>query len=318
MYAGAVVLEIVEAVIPGGARAGLWPGIVAAAIAPLLFAAGPRLPIRVLAAAGPLGVVLIAAALATTHGYSDGAVLYMWPVLWAAAFFGRLGAGLVVVWIGMAHAVALIAMPAGQANIDRWVDVVASTAVVAVVVRVLVERNERLLARLEAEARIDPLTGVLNRRGMQERLDVELARAARDRTPIAVAAFDIDHFKHVNDEHGHEVGDRVLALLGATLAHEARGADVVARVGGEEFTVVLPGAEAREALTFAERVRRAFADPAGAERLSRGVPEGLVVTVSAGIAAAGPVIDEHALFEAADHALYAAKRSGRDRAVVEA
>ncbi len=88
-------------------------------------------------------------------------------------------------------------------------------------------------------------------------MEAEIARAARESVPLGAVAFDLDRFKQVNDEHGHEIGDRVLVWLGALLREEARGVDVAARVGGEEFLVLLPGADEEAASVFAERVRMA-------------------------------------------------------------
>ena len=102
---------------------------------------------------------------------------------------------------------------------------------------------------------MDQLTGVLNRRGFGERMDVELDRARRDATSLGVVSFDIDHFKQVNDEFGHEIGDRVLAHLGSVLAAETRATDVVGRMGGEEFVVLLPGCPGQDTQAFAQRAR---------------------------------------------------------------
>jgi diguanylate cyclase (GGDEF)-like protein len=131
-----------------------------------------------------------------------------------------------------------------------------------------------------------------------------LAHARRGGHSIAVASFDIDYFKRVNDEWGHETGDRVLAALGALLTSHARDVDVVARVGGEEFVVLLPGTGVADAAAFTERIRRALATS-----VNTGLP---TVRVSAGVAA--EVAPEHveALLQRADSALYAAKRGGRN------
>jgi diguanylate cyclase (GGDEF)-like protein len=192
--------------------------------------------------------------------------------------------------------------------LDRWIDLVVSVGIVAVVVQVLSERNARLVTRLAEEARVDKLTGVLNRRGFEERGAVEVERARREGYSVGVASFDIDYFKRVNDEWGHEAGDRVLESLGAVFRTESRAVDVVGRLGGEEFVALVPRSDAERTLAYAERIRAAFATSVDAE-LSN-------VTVSAGVfAAVGPMgADE--LLQAADSALYAAKRGGRDRAVL--
>ncbi|GJG85690.1 hypothetical protein tb265_08710 [Gemmatimonadetes bacterium T265] len=159
----------------------------------------------------------------------------------------------------------------------------------------------------------DPLSGCVNRRGFEQQLARELARAERAGAPLALLAVDVDHFKRVNDEFGHLAGDAVLREVGAVLRAGARAGDVVARVGGEEFLVVLPDTDAAGAAALAERVVAA-----AREHVYPGLPAGRRVTVSAGTAAVGRVTDlgiAEELKARADHALYAAKRGGRDRAV---
>jgi diguanylate cyclase (GGDEF)-like protein len=294
------VVGAIETAIPGGPTFSVVPGMFALAMIPLIAFVGPRVPRAALFGLGPLGAMLIALAVATTQGHSDAAILYCWPVLWVAYFFSTRATAAVVAWVAASHAVALLSMSAGTANVDRWVDVMTSIAIAAVVVRALAARNERLVEQLTAEARIDPLTELLNRRGLAERFDHEIARAARAGTSLAVVAIDIDHFKRINDTHGHDAGDRALAWVANRLAEQTRGADITARTGGEEFLVVLPGAGVESAHEFAERLRQGIADHAPFQ-----------LTVSVGVAAAiapsGPV-----LAEAADQALYAAKRAGRN------
>jgi predicted signal transduction protein with EAL and GGDEF domain len=142
-------------------------------------------------------VALIAYALATTPGAGDGAVLYTMPVLWTTFFYGRRGAVAILGCVAVGHAVALAALPASSVYPGRWVDVMVSVSATAVVVLALEGRNRLLLGHLAAEARTDPLTGLLNRRGLEERAEVELARAHRDGTPLALASFDLDHFKRI-------------------------------------------------------------------------------------------------------------------------
>ena len=176
------------------------------------------------------------------------------------------------------------------------------------VVLTLVRHNDEMLESLQSEARTDALTGLLNRRGFDERAALELARARREDACIALAAFDLDHFKRINDEWGHEVGDRVLIWTAEILASEARDIDVVARFGGEEFVVLLPGADTEEAQGFAERVRHRLAVD--------GEPGLPAARASAGIRSARAPGSVDELLQGADSALYAAKRAGRDRAVV--
>jgi diguanylate cyclase (GGDEF)-like protein len=308
IFAGAGILSLVESAIPGGPHIDLLPAIAAIAFAAVVALFGERAPVPLLAALGPVGAALIADALATTHGPTDGAILYIWPVLWEAYFFGRRGAIGIVAWVGVVHGLALLSLPAGVGYFDRWLDVIVSITVVATVVELLAMRNRRLLERLAREAGVDNLTGLLNRRGFGERAEVELARARRELTPLGLVSFDLDHFKVVNDEWGHDVGDRVLVATARAFESQVREVDILARMGGEEFVVLLPGGEIAEARALAERVRESL--------LVARHPEMPQVTVSAGVAAARAPGELEQLLKAADRALYAAKDSGRNRTVV--
>jgi diguanylate cyclase (GGDEF)-like protein len=214
----------------------------------------------------------------------------------------------IVVSIGIAHAIVLLLLPGASSYPGRWVDVMISVSVVAAVVLTLVDRNDRLLAQLADEARADALTGLLNRRGFDERASLEVARARRQGDSIAIATFDIDHFKRVNDQWGHEIGDRVLAWTGRLLAVWSRDIDVVARFGGEEFVVLLPASDSADAASFAERVRTALAT-ADSHQLPR-------IRVSAGVDSTIAPKSIDALLQGSDSALYDAKRAGRDRTMI--
>ena len=167
-------------------------------------------------------------------------------------------------------------------------------------------RASALQAEVERLADTDGLTGLANRRVFQLALSRELALAGRRGEPCTLILLDVDHFKAVNDTHGHQAGDEVLRRVGMAMAETARGTDVAARYGGEEFAVILPGCSTAEAGAVADRFRAAIAANAGP------VP----VTVSAGVATyPRDAEDETSLIAAADQALYRAKRTGRDRAV---
>ena len=189
----------------------------------------------------------------------------------------------------------------------------ALLALIALMGTMIARNHERSLAnsreladRLAELADVDGLTGCLNHRSFRERLDAEVARTTRARGRVALLHVDLDHFKAVNDSFGHPVGDEVLANVGAVLAGMARRSDVVARIGGEEFAMLLPDTVLDDAVAVAERVR----DRIGA--LQRPVH----VTASVGVSALPEVADTEAqLVSTADRALYAAKRSGRDRVV---
>ena len=126
-------------------------------------------------------------------------------------------------------------------------------------------RRSLMHQQLAAAARTDPKTGLLNATGWQREADAEVARALRTGTPLALLLVDVDHFKRVNDNHGHLIGDEVLRALTAELRRQVRESDVVGRFGGEEFTVLLPGTDDAGAYGIAERLRAS----ALAERVRR-------------------------------------------------
>jgi diguanylate cyclase (GGDEF)-like protein len=167
-------------------------------------------------------------------------------------------------------------------------------------------RNAALLSEVEHLATRDGLTGLSNRRLFEETLQREVARSHRRKAPLALVVLDVDHFKDVNDTVGHQAGDEVLREVAQAMVGHTKASDLPARYGGDEFVVLLPDCTAADALVVAERLRAAVAHEVSA------VP----VTVSAGVGAmpdnAG---DGERLVAAADAALYAAKREGRDRSV---
>lgn len=167
----------------------------------------------------------------------------------------------------------------------------------------------RVKAAAEFNAAFDALTGLSNRRTVDAALEGAVARARRTQAPLTVIALDLDHFKLVNDRHGHAAGDALLAATGATLRANLRDGDVPARVGGEEFLILMPDTDETSAQLVAERIRAAVA---GLE-----IPEVRTpVTASLGIAHLDPFeLDGRQLLLRADRALYAAKGSGRNQVV---
>ncbi|GGE94131.1 diguanylate cyclase [Pseudoalteromonas gelatinilytica] len=160
---------------------------------------------------------------------------------------------------------------------------------------------------LRQEAQTDPLTCLHNRRS----LDMQINHLIAQRCPFAVLAIDIDHFKRVNDEFGHDIGDVVLQSLAKILLDVTRDSDVVARTGGEEFIVIMPRVEAKRAYQLAERLRmrvsESYIDPVGCINVSIGISGWPIEQLN---------IDE--VFKLADQALYQAKKTGRNRSVVDA
>ena len=171
----------------------------------------------------------------------------------------------------------------------------------------LLEKN----AQLEALSVTDPLTGLANRRQLMTRLTEEVDRARRYKTPLSVVMVDIDHFKQVNDAHGHAMGDEVLRNIGAMLKAKVRSTDLAARYGGEELTLVLPHTDLPAAIQVAENLRQGIAD------LEHRLDDiTLTKTASMGIATRegqneAPSAED--LLKVADEALYRAKQKGRNR-----
>ncbi len=175
----------------------------------------------------------------------------------------------------------------------------------------LADELEGANARLKTLATIDPLTQLSNRRVLAERLNYEFARAVRYRSQVACLMLDVDHFKKVNDVHGHQMGDKVLVEVGAGIAATIRGTDLGGRYGGEEFMVIAPETPQGHALILGERLRQTIV-----QRIARtpGLPP---VTLSIGVATSElklQSVDE--LVHRADQALYKAKEAGRDRVVL--
>ncbi|GAB6041956.1 GGDEF domain-containing protein [Endothiovibrio diazotrophicus] len=179
-------------------------------------------------------------------------------------------------------------------------------------IRHIVDSQQQLQQELTGIAFRDPLTGLYTRRMLMDFLDRQVKAARRHDHPLSVVLADIDHFKLVNDTFGHDAGDRVLRELGELLSKMVRSSDLEARLGGEEFAVILPFTDRSEAAMFAERVR---------EKVTTALhrPDGQPLTLSLGVAtrAPGENVDAPTLLSRADEALYRAKAGGRDRVELE-
>jgi len=176
------------------------------------------------------------------------------------------------------------------------------------------QRIEHLKSELELVNKLvreDQLTGALNRRGLDDALEREIARAERAAAPLCVALLDIDNFKRINDSFGHQVGDIVLVHLVAIIKETIRTNDQIGRYGGEEFLLLLPDSRLEEAVAVMARLQREFARKPivwGNQKL--------LVTFSAGVAARDPGENHGALVSRADKALYEAKHAGKDRVII--
>jgi diguanylate cyclase (GGDEF)-like protein len=181
-----------------------------------------------------------------------------------------------------------------------------------VVVFAMLSSVRRMATVARHHADHDALTGLANRRRAFEELDRRVERAHHHHEPVSVVSLDLDHFKSINDRYGHETGDVVLQAVAAALTRTSRASDLVARMGGEEFLVLLPGTGQDGALVVADHLRQAVASLA-LPQLDHGI------TASLGTATlSGSDADTFDLLRRADEALYAAKEAGRDRTVVAA
>jgi diguanylate cyclase (GGDEF)-like protein len=251
-------------------------------------------------------MLLFAAAIPLTGGATSASIpLVIIPAAVAPMRFR----GIVVVALVAMTAVALIGVSLG---FDAGA-VVADPRLIITTLALLVCVTMANWALVEAEmaqrdaAVLDPLTGLLNRKALDLRI-LELEQQARlTGASVALVACDLDHFKRVNDTHGHDRGDAVLRSFAYQMRKALRSFELIYRLGGEEFLFVLPGARLEEAEAIAERLRKS---------VEEGEPGGLEVTASFGVsAAAGEDFVYSELFKAADEALYEAKDAGRNRVV---
>ena len=288
-------------------------GLVAAGaflIAAFLILAYDRLPLSFLRAAPGIATLLVALTIYFAGPQASAAyATYMaWVVIAAALFLDtRLILAHGAVCVG-AYAFVLSQLERSDGLDELRVTMVAGTViVVALVMGGIATQLRQVLRRLEDAARTDSLTGLFNRRALEDAFDIELARAARGELGLGVVMLDLDGFKRFNDEHGHQAGDVALKRLSHVLVAGTRAIDHVGRIGGEEFAVLAPESGTAGTLAMAERLRRAveveFSGTGG-------------LTVSCGVASyPDDGADRHALVGAADRALYAAKAAGRNRAM---
>ncbi len=303
---------------PGSERAGSFAlGLTGLAVGAAILAARRRLPAWALPLLLALGTVEVSLGI-YFWGVSptDDAMFYVWIALYAACFFGRRMAAVQLGLIGLAYAVVLIVQGAGQEASTRWAVTMVTLAVAGTVISLLVRQlrhamtrmeavaadRERLMAQLHAAALTDELTGLPNRRAWEAEFTRELSRGRRSGgAEVAVAVLDLDSFKAYNDRRGHRAGDELLKACAAAWSDQLRGADLLARFGGDEFAILLPDCGADDALGLIERLRAATPGQN---------------TVSAGIAVWNGLETCDELIDRADAALYEAKAQGRDRAAL--
>ena len=254
---------------PGTDVAGLLAIDAAALLVGLfLLLRGPRVTDTEISAALLIGTVMVSLAIHFTSGRSGVySLFYVWIAIESVYFLSRRAA--LVQLVGVAAAFGLVLLserpPAAE---EQWLMTVGTVALAGVLVGALKANVERLIGRLASAAHTDPLTGLSNRRAFQEALELELDRARRGGRPVSLLIADLDHFKRVNDRLGHPGGDQVLKRFAGQMTRLTRNVDLPARLGGEEFALVLPEAAKHDALLVGERLRRAvkaaFVDTTGA------------------------------------------------------
>lgn len=269
----------------------------------ILLFLGRRLPERVIKLLA-ISCTTAAVSLMVSQILPMGAALmfYCWPAVTAGYFCTRreLAGNLLLIAVG--SAIALKVSQSGEITGSTWMATVGISTIVALTVGHLAEQVTQL-------ATTDELSGLLNRRAFGPILERSMERAGTAGVPVSIVAFDLDHFKRINDRFGHAAGDEAIRRFGALISAELRGDDAAARTGGEEFTALLYGKDEADATRWAEGVAALLIADTLDERVMLSTSAG--VATSAGRATHTP----EDLLQAADRALYAAKEGGRRRVV---
>jgi diguanylate cyclase (GGDEF)-like protein len=255
------------------------------------------------------GILLVSVLMAVARPIEATPFFYLWPMVYSAYFCSRreVGFDLGVMWLTLG--IALFGFSHDPMKPGMFVGVGISVTLTTLVVKLLAEHVSSVIGQLVEAADTDYLTGLLNRRAFDLEFRDQCARARRSGLPLALAMFDLDHFKQINDRYGHAEGDRVLCDFAALLERELRAGDTLARVGGEEFAVVLFGVDLNDGVAFAARI--------GRELQHMGEQRGATLSTSAGVATLSTESpDPAALLLVADRALYTAKQAGRRRVAI--
>jgi diguanylate cyclase (GGDEF)-like protein len=281
--------------------------VASAAVAGVLALLGQRMPAWVVLTVPALGTALVSIGLfcnGERHGAPPGGdeMYYLWVSLWAAYHLGRRALAVHVALILAAYALTLHAIDPGSSATSRWITLSGLVVGTAIVVSLLARRAQHLIAELRVTAATDPLTGLANRRALESAVDRASAEHRRTGVPFAILVLDVDRFKQLNDRLGHAAGDRALVAIADLIRTNLRAQDLAARIGGDEFAILLPGSGANAATVLGHRLTGAVDELAAGSQL----PIGL----SVGGAAAGPDGDTlDLLLRTADARLYDAKRA---------
>ncbi|HEX8632299.1 MAG TPA: GGDEF domain-containing protein [Catenuloplanes sp.] len=316
LLAGAAFVGSLTLLLPGFAGKGPLPNILSALTAVLLGVTGTicwRIPERVPAffwvGAPVIATVVIAGLNLVSRDASTGAQLFfLWPVLYAATFLRGAIIHLALGSVAIAEVAVVFPLLERNRAISDALGLITALGMATVVIVILRRRVDRLLAALERQALEDPLTGLANRRAFEQDLARAVAGAQESGRPLSLLAFDLDHFKNINDGWGHATGDAALQAVAAAMRGVCRTSDLCARLGGDEFVMIIDS-DSVGACRIADTLRRAVG--------SRTDIVGGPPTLSIGVA----TIPEHAdtaeaLLAGADTALYRAKQTGRDRLAV--
>ena len=258
-----------------------------------------------------MGSGLITSAVAFSGEVSSTyVVFYVLIALYASYFFTRVQALAHILVATGAYGGLIIGIGlVGEAPLARWLTTLGTLVVAGTLVRLLKERVERLIDKLENAARTDVLTGLFNRRGFEEQFELELERSRRSNRPMALVVGDLDFFKGLNDRFGHKAGDQALERVSELLQKGKRRIDTAARIGGEEFAVIVPEAGEHDAYILAERLRLKLSASAQGSAANTTISLGIAIFPRDGATTESLLIH-------ADQALYAAKKLGRDRTVL--
>jgi diguanylate cyclase (GGDEF)-like protein len=273
----------------------------AALVAALMLCAARRLPSWLLQLVIGVGSILISLCVYFSGQPGAYGAMFIWVVLVSAFFFPGRRAVAQLAWLLAVYAAVLYSIPAnGYSPLTRLLLTAIVFGTAAAVITWLSNATNRSVEVSESRARTDPLTGIANRRWLDQELGRELAWAKRHGAPLCAAIIDLDGLKSFNDEHGHLAGDRLLVTAVAAWQEVIRASDFLARVGGDEFMLLMPDCPAEAGMALLARLRAAT--PGGS-------------SCSTGLAVWNELETALELFARADTALYAAKRRGGDQSV---